>query len=318
MSGNWQKVLYPVKGRESRSQPGGGMKRIEEMFGAKMREFTTIGIGGAAERLVFPRSVREIQEILASERAANREVRALGGGSNLLVSDGGVRGTVVCLKKNMGKVLFASGGTTVADAGVMLPRFAVLCALSALSGAEELGGIPGTVGGALTMNAGAYGRAIGDIVEWVEIVDPEGTLHRVAARDIRFSYRTAEYPVGGIIARAGFRLRPGHSDDAFSRMKTLNEGRRASQPWGERTFGSTFRNPPGLERAAVLLERVGMKGAREGDAMFSEKHANFMINRGRAGASDILRLIARGREAVRKLADITLATEVKMWGFADE
>src|SRR3989304_3495260 len=154
MSGNWQKVLYPVKGRERRSQPGGGMKRIEEVFGAKMREFTTVGIGGAAERLVFPRSVREIQEILASERAANREVRALGGGSNLLVSDGGVRGTVVCLKKNMGKVLFASGGTTVADAGVMLPRFAVLCALSALSGAEELGGIPGTGGGGRAVEAG--------------------------------------------------------------------------------------------------------------------------------------------------------------------
>src|SRR4030067_819223 len=119
MSGNWQKALYPVKDRERRSQPGGGMKRIEEGFGAKLREFTTVGIGG--------------------------------------------------------------GGAAVADAGVMLPRFAVLCALSALSGAEELGGIPGTVGGALTMNAGAYGRAIGDIVEWVEIVDPEGALYRVAA-----------------------------------------------------------------------------------------------------------------------------------------
>src|SRR4030067_801532 len=120
MSGNWQKALYPVKGRERRSQPGGGRKRIEEAFGAERRGVTTGGSGGG-------------------------------------------------------------GGTRVADAGVMLPRFAVLCALSALSGAEELGGIPGTVGGALTMNAGAYGRAIGDIVEWVEIVDPEGALYRVAA-----------------------------------------------------------------------------------------------------------------------------------------
>src|SRR4030065_216362 len=99
MSGNWQKMLYPVKGRERRIQPGGGMKRIEEVFGAKMREFTTVGIGGAAERLVFPRSVREIQEILASERAANREVKALGGGSNLLVSGGGVRGAGGGLEK---------------------------------------------------------------------------------------------------------------------------------------------------------------------------------------------------------------------------
>ncbi|HEU5360409.1 MAG TPA: UDP-N-acetylmuramate dehydrogenase [Candidatus Deferrimicrobiaceae bacterium] len=294
------------------------MNRVEEVFGARMREFTTVGIGGPADRLVFPHSVREVQEILASERSAGRDARALGAGSNLLVSDAGVRGTVVCLKKNMGKVLFSAEERAVAEAGVMVPRFSVLCALSALSGAEELGGIPGTVGGALTMNAGAFDREIGELVEWVEIVEATGEIHRIPAREIRFSYREAEYPVGGIIVRAGFRLRPGNSDESFSRMKALNERRRASQPWGERTFGSTFRNPPGMERAASLLERAGMKGAREGDAMFSEKHANFLINRGEATASEVVRLIARGREAVRQLAAVTLATEVKMWGIADE
>jgi UDP-N-acetylenolpyruvoylglucosamine reductase len=294
------------------------MSRVEEVFGAKMREFTTIGIGGAADRMVFPHSAREVQEILSSERAAGREVRALGAGSNLLVSDEGVRGTVVCLKKHMGKVLFSSGGTAVADAGVMLPRFAVLCALSALSGMEELGGIPGTVGGALTMNAGSYGRSLGEIVEWVEIVDAGGELHRVGANEVRFSYRTAEFPVRGVIVRAGFRLRPGQSDDAFSRMKELNQRRRADQPWGERTFGSTFRNPPDGESAGALLERAGMKGAREGDAMFSERHANFMVNRGRATSPEALRLISRARTAVRSLAGVALATEVKIWGTADE
>jgi UDP-N-acetylmuramate dehydrogenase len=294
------------------------MSRVEEVFGAKMREFTTMGIGGAAERMIFPHSAGEIQEILSSERAAGREVRALGAGSNLLVSDAGVRGTVVCLKKNMGKVLFSSGGTAVADAGVMLPRFAVLCALSALSGAEELGGIPGTVGGALTMNAGAFERSIGSIVEWVEIVDSDGELHRVVAKEIRFSYRSAAFPVEGIIVRAGFRLRPGDSDGAFSRMKELNQRRRAKQPWGERTFGSTFRNPQGSESAGVVLERVGMKGVREGDAMFSEKHANFMVNRGRATSAEAFRLIARARKAVQSLAAVMLETEVKIWGAADE
>lgn len=294
------------------------MRKVDEMFGARMREFTTVGIGGEADRIVFPHSAREVQEVVARERAAKRAVRALGAGSNLLVSDGGVRGTVVCLRKNMGKVLFSSEGTAVADAGVMLPRLAVLCALSALSGAEELGGIPGTVGGGLTMNAGAYGRAIGEIVDWVEIVDPEARIHRVAAHEIRFSYREAKYPVEGIVVRAGFRLRPGRSDAVFSRMKALNEKRRATQPWGERTFGSVFRNPPGPEPAGLLLERAGMKGAREGDAMFSDKHANFVINRGGATSSDVVRLIARGRNAVRSLSGITLATEVTMWGIADE
>ena len=107
-------------------------------------------------------------------------------------------------------------------------------------------------------------------------------------------------------------------DDAFSRMKTLNGKRRATQPWGERTFGSTFRNPPGGEAAGALLERAGMKGAREGDAVFSEKHANFLVNRGKATASQALRLIARGKEAVRSLAGVALATEVTLWGIADE
>ncbi|MGE5188754.1 MAG: UDP-N-acetylmuramate dehydrogenase [Gemmatimonadota bacterium] len=293
------------------------MARIEEAFGARMREFTTVGIGGPAERMVFPHGVREIQEILAAELAAGREVRALGAGSNLLVSDGGVRGTVICLKKHMGNILFSGGGAVVADGGTMLPRFAVLCALSGLSGAEQLGGIPGTVGGALSMNAGAYGRSIGDLVEWVEVADFEGGIRRVTAREIRFGYRAAALPVAGIVVRAAFRLRPAAPDDVFALMKTLNEKRRAAQPWGERTFGSTFRNPPGDEKAAALLERAGMKGAREGDAFYSEKHANFIVNRGRATAADVVALIARGREAVRSLAGIELVQEVKMWGAID-
>src|SRR4030042_979235 len=161
MSGNWQRAWYLPEGGERQGGRGGMMGKVEEVFGARMREFTTVGSGGPAERIVVPQSGKEVQEVVAAERGANREVRALGAGSNLLVSDGGIRGTVICLKKNMGKVLFAPGGAVVADAGVMLPRFAVLCALSSLSGAEELGGIPGTVGGALTMNAGAAERAGG-------------------------------------------------------------------------------------------------------------------------------------------------------------
>lgn len=318
MSGDWQKALHPGRDRRGGGRPRRTMGGMEEVFGAKLREFTTIGVGGGAERLVFPRSVREVQDLLAAECAAGRKSRALGAGSNLLVSDGGVRGTVVCLKKNMCRVLVTSEGKAVADGGVTLPRLSVLCALSSLSGAEELSGIPGTVGGALTMNAGAFGRAVGEIVEWVEIVDGSGALHRIAGKEIRFSYREAEYPVRGIIVRAGFRLRPGSSDAAFSRMKVLNERRRAGQPWGVRTFGSTFRNPAGAERAAALLDRAGMKGAREGDAMFSERHANFMINAGKATASDVVLLMERGREAVRAQAGITLATEVKMWGFGDD
>lgn len=314
MSGNWEKAYYPVNGRVKGRRMTGTTGKVEEVFGPKLRDFTTIGIGGSAERMVFPRSVQEVQEILKAEREAGREVRFLGAGSNLLVHDGGVRGTVLCLKKSMGKMLFSSGGSVIAEGGTMLPRFAVLCALSGLSGAEELAGIPGTVGGGMTMNAGAFGRSIGEIAEWVEIVDEEGGLHRFETRDIRLGYRAAEFPVRGVISRVGFRLAPGVPDQVFERMKQINEKRRAGQPWGERTFGSTFRNPPDRESAGRLLELAGMKGAREGDAAFSEKHANFLVNTGRATASDALRLIERGRERVRITAGVRLALEVKLWG----
>ena len=290
--------------------------KVEEVFGAKLRDFTTVGIGGPAGRMVFPRSLHEIQEVLREEGGEGRGVRILGAGSNLLVHDDGVPGTVLCLKKNMGKILFSADGSVVAEGGTMLPRFAVLCALSGLSGVEELAGIPGTVGGAMSMNAGAYGRFIGEIAEWVEVVDAKGELHRIESREVGFAYREAELPVRGVIARAGFRLAKGVADASFARIKELNERRRASQPWGERTFGSTFRNPP-EDKAGRLLERAGMKGAREGDASFSEKHANFLVNAGRATAADALRLIARGRERVRVLAGIELSLEVKLWGVAD-
>lgn len=294
------------------------MGKIVEVFGAKLREFTTIGIGGAADRMVFPSSARDVQEVVRAERAAGRAVLTLGAGSNILAADDGVRGTVLCLKKNMGKILFAGSGSVVSDAGTMLPRFSVLCALSGLSGAEELAGIPGTVGGALTMNAGAYGRSIGELVEWVEIVDAAGDLRRIAAREIRFGYRETVLPAAGTIVRAGFRLSAGSPDAAFALMKTINEKRRATQPWGERTFGSTFRNPPEGGKAGVLLERAGMKGVREGDAVFSEKHANFILNVGRARAADVLALMRRGRDAVLEKSGIALVPEVRMWGSCDE
>ena len=167
------------------------------------------------------------------------------------------------------------------------------------------------------MNAGAYGRSIGELIEWVEIVDMEGKLVRLDVRDIHFGYREADFPVRGVLSRVGFRLAFGSSDESFDRIKTYNEKRRASQPWGARTFGSTFRNPRNGEKAARLMDQAGLKGAREGDAFFSEKHANFMINAGQATSKDALRLIARAREGVRSMAGLELALEVKMWGVFD-
>jgi UDP-N-acetylmuramate dehydrogenase len=158
------------------------VRNIEVAFHVKLREYTTIGIGGAADRLVFPRSAAQVREVVVAEGRLGRPVQVLGAGSNLLVADSGVSATVLCTKKYLSKVVFLSDGSVVAEAGVMLPRLAVLCALSGLSGMELLSGIPGTVGGALPMNAGAYGQSIGELAEWVEVVDAEGEIHRVEGR----------------------------------------------------------------------------------------------------------------------------------------
>jgi len=314
MSGNWERLSFR---REGAAKGGPALRSIEVSFHLKLRDYTTIGIGGAADRVVFPRSPAEVREILSAERRAGREVYTRGAGSNLLVSDGGVAGTVLCTKKHLSKVVFLGGHTVVAEAGVMLPRLAVLCALSGLSGIEPLSGIPGTVGGALSLNAGAYGRQIGDLVEWVEIADAEGEIHRVEAAAIRFGYRETDLPVKGIVVRASFRFAEGTREAVFDLMRQWNEKRRADQPWGEKTFGSTFRNPQGRESAGLLLDRAGMKGQREGDACFSEKHANYLLNRGRATAADVRRLMDRGQRAVKETAGILLVPEVKMWGEFD-
>lgn len=317
MSGNWAKAFYRGSGGKGRGA-GAAVRNIEVAFQVKLREYTTIGIGGAADRLAFPRSTAQVREIVVAEGRSGRPVQVLGAGSNLLVADGGVSATVLCTKKHLSKVVFHSDGSVVVEAGVMLPRLAVLCALSGLSGMEPLSGIPGTVGGALSMNAGAFGQNIGELTEWVEVVDAAGEIHRVEARAIRFGYREAKYPVQGILVRAGFRFGPGTREAVFERMRQVNEKRRASQPWGEKTFGSAFRNPPeGSGKAWELLERAGMKGEREGDACFSPKHANFLVNRGNATAADVRRLLSRGQSAVRLSCGILLLPEVKMWGDFD-
>ena len=290
------------------------MKGVEVSLRAKLKDYTTIGIGGNAERMVFPRSIAEVCEIFSVERRAGVTVQTLGAGSNLLVSDNGVQGTVLCTKKHLSKVVFLGGCSVIAEAGVMLPRLAVLCALSNLSGIEPISGIPGTVGGALVLNAGAYGRRIGDLVEWVEIVDAEGVLHRVEAQAIWFGYRETAFPVHGAVVRAGFRFAEGTREVVFEQIRRWNEKRRTSHPWEEKSFGCAFRNPQGGESAGALLDRAGMRGEQEGDAYFSEKHANFLLNRGKATAADVCHLMNRGRKAVEEQFGVLLTPEVRMWG----
>ena len=164
------------------------------------------------------------------------------------------------------------------------------------------------------LNAGAYGRQIGDLVEWVEIVDSEGEIHRVNAGEIWFDYRETLFPVKGVVVRAGFRFAECARETVFEQIRQYNEKRSASQPWREKSFGCAFRNPHGDESAGKLLERAGMKGEREGYACFSEKHANYILNLGKAKAADVMRLMNRGRKAVEDKFGVLLTHEVKIWG----
>jgi UDP-N-acetylmuramate dehydrogenase len=293
------------------------MKGRDESAGVPLARHTTVAIGGAASFLQFPRTVQEACEAIAASRTEGLPLLYLGGGSNLLVSDRGVEARVLCLKRHVVKVLFGEGETVVAEGGVMLPRLAVLCSLSGLSGLEELSGIPGTLGGAVMMNAGAWGRTLSDVVEWVEVATGEGRVERVEAREVSFGYRETRLPVEGLVVRAALRLGKGDPDGIFDRMREMNERRRGSQPWGERTFGSAFRNPPGEKGAGALLERAGFRGARRGDACFSPKHAHFVVNLGKATAADVAALLREGKEAVRERFGVELVPEVKFWGEID-
>ncbi|RMG58040.1 MAG: UDP-N-acetylmuramate dehydrogenase [Deltaproteobacteria bacterium] len=273
------------------------------------RKLTTIGTGGPARALVVPFTPGGLKEAVQRLSRAGVPYFTFGKGSNILVPDEGTESVAVWVAEGLTEVSFNGKGVTV-EAGTTLPRAAVLAAASGLSGLEELAGIPGTVGGALVMNAGAFGREIGELVRWVELVTPEGETVRFERGDLVFEYRRTLFPVEGIVSRVCVNLTRGDRDAIFRRMRELNRERKQKQPWGEKTFGSVFKNPPGAS-AGKLLESAGLKGASVGDACVSKKHANFIVNRGRAKTRDVVALIELMRKKVREVHGVDLEPEVR-------
>ncbi len=289
-----------------------GIRGVEVKRSPEFKKLTTIGTGGRARALVLPKSQKALGEVM--KRLHGEEVKyfVFGRGSNILVPDGGVDMVAVGVCGHLTDVQF-NGRGIIADGGTSLPRLSVLSALSGLSGLEEFSGIPGALGGALVMNAGAYGSEIGELVRWVEVVDEHGETHRVPPSLIDFGYRRAVFPVDGIVSRAYLVLVRGESERVFSRMRELNRRRKDIQPWGEKSFGSVFKNPPG-ESAGRLIEEAGLKGLRVGNARVSEKHANFIVNRGGARTRDVLSLISKVRQIISERKNIDLELEVKCIG----
>ncbi len=287
--------------------------RGDVVFDAPLEAVTSLRIGGPADALVTPADVRDVCRIVRQARAARVPVMVLGG-TNLLVQDGGVRGVVLILSSLV--AMTRDGDARVfAEAGVRMPTLMGFAARHALSGLEWAAGIPGTVGGAVVMNAGT---ALGDMshcLEAIHMVTPEGQVRTHAAADLAFAYRHVGLP-DGVVVGAGLRLTPASRSHIEASTKSYLQYRKRSQPLSQPNAGSVFKNPPRMA-AGRLIEEAGLKGSRVGDAQVSTKHANFLVNLGRARASDMLQLIANIQREVFRRTGILLELEWKVVGEGD-
>jgi UDP-N-acetylmuramate dehydrogenase len=278
-----------------------------------MSRHTSFGIGGPADVLVMPANPAELRATLELVRRHGIPLLVMGRGTNLLVRDRGVRGVVIKLAAGFDDLRFA-GNAVAAGAGLDLNRLCAACADQGLTGMEFAEGIPGTVGGAAVMNAGAYGGEMSRVVTSVELVRLDGTEERLEAAALDYSYRwSVLQDQSGIVTRVHLALAAGDRRAIEEQMSDLSERRRSRQPTDMPSAGSVFRRPPG-QFAGPLVEGAGCKGMRVGGAMVSPKHAGFIVNTGGATAADVLTLVAGVREKVRERSGVELTMEIKVVG----
>jgi UDP-N-acetylenolpyruvoylglucosamine reductase len=284
-----------------------------------LARLTTIRTGGQGDFFARPGSVEALEEVLAWAEADGIEVGVVGSGSNLLIADDGFPGLVIKLDGSLATIE-RDGEHLLCGGGARLPQAAAFAARAGLSGLEFGVNIPGTVGGAVKMNANAYGGDLARVLEWVEITTPQGGERRAPA-DLGFSYRRSNLGAREIVARASFKLSPAAPDAVKATLAEMRGARRAAQPSGIKTFGSTFKNPddPRAEgrSAGVLLDEAGCRGLAVGAARFSEKHANFVENMGDATTADVIALMGEGRRRVRQRFGLELEPEVQFLGEVD-
>ena len=285
--------------------------------GYPLARLTTIRTGGPAELFATPGTLDELERIVAWTAESGVEVGVVGSGSNLLVADEGVRGLVLKLGRELTEIEL--DGTRInCGGGARLPAVSAQAARAGLSGIEFGVNIPGTVGGAVRMNANAYGGELARALEWVDVVGASGTERRTPEQ-LGFAYRRSSLEPGEVVARAAFGLHPAKSDDVKRTLAEMRRMRKEAQPSGIKTFGSTFKNPTDDPRAegrsaGQLLEAAGCRGLRVGGAGFSAKHANFVENLGEATTADVVALMAEGRRLVKERFGIELEPEVQALG----
>ena len=275
---------------------------------------TTFKIGGPADAFVSPRSVEEVSRVVCACEQAGVPWRVIGCGSDLLVSDEGVEGVVIEVRDNLSAIR-VDGTRIVAGAGATNAAVAEAACAAGLSGYEFACGIPGTVGGAAIMNAGAYDGEFKDVAVSVSCLFPDGTVHEIPAEEADWSYRHSMMSDKGLVVlEATLQLASGNKDDIRAKMDDLAQRRSSKQPLEMASAGSTFKRPEGYF-AGKLIQDSGMQGHSVGDAQVSTKHAGFVVNTGNASAADVLQVIRDVQAAVADQFGVTLETEVRMWGF---
>ncbi|MEK7846767.1 MAG: UDP-N-acetylmuramate dehydrogenase [Nitrospinota bacterium] len=296
----------------------GGKKRFDE----PMRNYTSFRIGGTADLLIFPENTEDLKKILYLCSEKEIPVFILGFGTNLLVKDGGIRGVVINLNKGFRDMRLdekihqtpnSIRRTVIAGGGAGLQKLVGFALKNKLSGMEFAAGIPGSIGGALIMNAGAKDGEIKDVVKGVKIITANGETKTIQKKDIGFSYRHSEFPANSIILEASILLKNGKGKDIKKKMELLVKDRKSKQPLSSYSAGSVFKNPSG-DFAARLIESAGLKGFEAGDAIVSHKHANFIVNRGRATAGDVMKLIEIVKEKVFVRTGVLLEEEIRIVG----
>ena len=279
-----------------------------------MARHTSFRVGGPADRFVIPESEAELREAVLDCKKSGQPWYMIGNGSNLLVGDKGFRGTIISTGRLAELEVQKNENIIIAGAGVMLSKLANTAAREELTGLEFAAGIPGTVGGAVMMNAGAYGSEMKNVLLWADVMDQDGNVKLMKNEELELGYRTSCLErLGLFTVRAAFKLTPGDPEVIRSQMEELARKRKEKQPLEYPSAGSTFKRPEGYF-AGKLIEDAGLKGFSVGGAAVSEKHAGFVINKDHGTAADILGLCNEVKRRVKESSGVDLELEVKLLG----
>jgi UDP-N-acetylmuramate dehydrogenase len=289
-----------------------GLIKGRVLFDAPMRQFTSMKVGGPADSLLFPKDADELKKVIRFARRKKIPFLILGKGTNLVVRDKGVRGWVINLTQGMKKIKI-DGKMIEAEAGLSLQQLVQFSIQKGLTGLEPFYGIPGTVGGGLAMNAGAWGAELKDVLLSVTLMKEDGEIVERSRSRLRFSYRGLVIPPSWIILKGRFQLKKGKKEKTLERVKSYSEMRKRKQPLDYPSAGSIFKNPK-EGPAGKWIEEAGLKGFRIGQAMVSDRHANFIINLGKAKAEEVIRLMEFVEKKIYEEKGIPLEREVKVVG----